>query len=217
MPRRLPQPCLCLVTDRRIAEGQALVERVVQAVDGGVDMVQLREKDLPGARLLELAQSLKTAIAGRALLVINERVDVAVACRADGAQLGEEALPVAQARALLGPDALVGRSVHCVTGAKEAAAQGADFLVAGTMYATGSHPGQPPAGPELVRRMAQACSIPIIGIGGITAANAGEVVLAGAQGVAVISSILAAPDPGEAARRLKQVLTDAWRKQRSND
>jgi thiamine-phosphate pyrophosphorylase len=213
MPLRLPQPCLCLVTDLGVLLPQKdaeLVSRVAEAVAGGVDLVQLREKDLRGGKLLELAQELKRAIAGRALLVINERADVAAACNAAGVQLGEEALPVAAARHILGPGALIGRSVHSQAGAEQAVAQGADFLIAGTMYATSSHPGLPPAGPELVRRIARTCPIPIIGIGGIHAGNAAQVMRAGASGVAVITSILAVPQPGEAARRLKQVLVEAW-------
>ncbi len=210
MPARLPDPCLCLVTDRRVggdaADVAALADRVAAAVAGGVDLVQLREKDLPGLRLLELTIALKYAIGEAALLVVNERVDVAAAWPADGVQLGEEALPVAAARRLLGPDALIGRSVHSVDGARQAIADGADFLVAGTMYASRSHPGEAPAGPELIRRIAAFSDLPLIGIGGITAANAPAVLAAGASGVAVISGILADPDPGEAARRLKDAM-----------
>jgi len=183
---------------------------VADAVSGGVDLVQLREKDLPGGRLLELASSLKEAIGGSALLIINERVDVAVACSAHGVQLGEEALPVAAARQMMGPHALIARSVHSAQGASQAVAQGADFLVVGTMYATRSHLGVRPAGPGLVRRIASTCPIPLIGIGGINASNAAEVLQAGAQGVAVITSILGARHPGEAARQLKQAMLAAW-------
>ena len=177
---------------------------------GGVDLVQLREKDLPGGRLLELASSLKEAIGPSALLVINERLDVAVASGAAGVQLGEEALPVAAARQILGPEPLIGRSVHSVAVAKQAFDQGADFLVVGTMYATRSHPGTQIAGPELVRRISRDCPIPLIGIGGINADNVGEVLCAGAAGVAVITSILASPRPGEAAPDLKQAMLAAW-------
>jgi thiamine-phosphate pyrophosphorylase len=183
---------------------------VAEAVAGGVDLVQLREKDLPGGRLLELAASLKEAIGGSALLIINERVDVAVACGAQGVQLGEEALPVAAARNILGLHALIGRSVHSVEGAAQAIVQGADFLVVGTMYATRSHPGVRPAGPGLVQRIAPNCPVPLIGIGGINTANVAKVLQAGAQGVAVITSILGAPRPGEAARQLKQAMLAAW-------
>jgi len=205
----LPEPCLCLVTDRRIGDERTLVSRVAQAVAGGVDLVQLREKDLPGGRLLELAEALKKAIGDSALLVINERVDVAAAVAADGVQLGEEALAVAVARDILGGEALIGRSVHSVEGAVRAAQEGADFLVVGTIYATRSHPGEEPAGPEMIRRIAAVCPAPLIGIGGINASNMNEVMQAGASGAAVITSILASPNPGKAARELKQAMLSA--------
>ncbi|PKB80181.1 MAG: hypothetical protein BZY88_09705, partial [SAR202 cluster bacterium Io17-Chloro-G9] len=137
----LPQPCLCLVTDRSVGDPKTLVSRVAKAVEGGVDLVQLREKDLPGGALLELAKAIEEAIEGRAGLVINERIDVAMALGAQGVQLGEEAVPVDLARRILGTEYLIGRSVHSVAGALTAQAQGADFLVAGTMYVSNSHPG----------------------------------------------------------------------------
>ena len=210
MGPHLPEPCLCLVTDRKVVEEATLVPRVAEAVDGGVDMVQLREKDLAGGALLALAASLRDAIQGRAILVINDRADVALAVGAGGVQLGEDGLPVDAARRVLGPGSVIGRSVHSEEGASQAGAQGADFLVVGTMYATTSHPGAAPAGPGLVRRIRQRCPLPLIGIGGITRGNAGDVIRAGASGVAVISSILGSTEPGEAARQLKQALREAW-------
>ena len=209
IPATLPWPCLCLVTDRRLGGDQSLVSKVAQAVAGGVNLVQLREKDLPGRPLLELAGELRAVIGNSAMLLINERVDVAAAARADGVQLGEEALPTKEARKILGPEALIGRSVHSEQGAQMAEAEGADFLLVGTIYATSSHPGHEPAGPELIRRIAASCSLPLIGIGGINEANLGLVLEAGAQGVAVISSILGAPDPEEAARGLRQAMLAA--------
>ena len=214
MSTKLPWPCLCLVTDRRLG-GEQTLESVVlptvvaQAVAGGVNLLQLREKDLPGRLLLKLATELRGVIGSSVLLLINERVDVAAAARADGVQLGEEALPTKEARKFLGPEALIGRSVHSEQGAKLAEAEGADFLLVGTMYATSSHPGHEPAGPELIRRIAANCSLPQMGIGGIKEANLGPVLEAGAQGVAVISSILAAPDPEQAARGLRQAMLAA--------
>ena len=188
----------------------SLVSRVAEAVEGGVDMVQLREKDLPGGALLELAYAIEEAIGGRAALVVNERIDVALVSGAPGVQLGEEAVPVGLARRILGPEYLIGRSVHSVEAASLAQSQGADFLVAGTMYDSKSHPGADLAGPALVQRIIQSCSLPVIGIGGITAQNLGEVMEAGACGVAVITSILASPDPKAAAQELKQALSEAW-------
>ena len=134
---------------------------------------------------------------------------MAAAAGADGVQLGEEALPPMEARKILGPEALFGRSVHSEQGAQLAEAEGADFLLVGTMYATSSHPGHEPAGPELIRRIAAICRLPLLGIGGINESNLGPVLAAGAQGVAVISSILAAPDPEKAARGLRQAMLAA--------
>lgn len=186
-----------------------LADRVAAAVAGDVDLVQLREKDLPGGQLLELAAALKKRIGGRAWLIINERVDVAAALPAAGVQLGEDALPVAAARRLLGRDALLGRSIHSLAGAKRAVAEGADFLIAGTMYSSRSHPGEPPAGPELIRQIAAVTDTPILGIGGITPDNVGAVMQVGAFGAAVITNILAATDPEQAAARLKTAMRAA--------
>ena len=210
MGPRLAEPCLCLVTDRRMAEEARLVSIVDEAVSAGVDMVQLREKDLPGGPLLELATSLRETIQGRALLIINDRADVALGVGASGVQLGEEGLPVATARQVLGPGYLIGRSVHSEAGAVQAEALGAAFLVVGTMYANTSHPGAAPAGPDLLRGIRQRCRLPLIGIGGITQNNAGDILRAGATGVAVISSILGSPEPGEAVRQLKHAMSEAW-------
>lgn len=206
MPFQLPEPCLCLVTDRGLVGDDSMVHRVAEAVAGGVDLVQVREKDLPGGRLVELTERLREAIGSDALLIVNERVDVAAASGADGVQLGEDAIPVADSRSIMGPQRLIGRSVHSVEGGLKAASDGADFLVVGTMFASRSHPGETPAGPGLLRRLAQECSLPLIGIGGIDEENVLQVLDAGARGVAVISSILAASDPREAARQLKQVM-----------
>ena len=208
-------PWLCLVTDRTIGEPGTLVERIALAVAGGVDMVQLREKDLPGGEMLKLAIEIQKAVAGKALLIVNERVDVALAAGADGVQLGEDALPIAPVRRLTGPQVLIGRSVHSTEAAEKAVAEGADFLVAGTMYATLSHPGVKPVGPSLIRDIAERrCNsfrqLPVIGIGGITVDNLDEVIRAGASGVAVITSILASVDPKAEARKLKNAMLDLW-------
>ena len=209
MRPQVPIPCLCLVTDRTVGAPDSLVERVAAAVAGGVDMVQVREKDLPGARLLELANTLKDAVGECAAILVNERVDVAAAAGVSGVQLGEEALGVAAARRILGDGCLVGRSVHSLTAAEEAAAQGADFLIVGTMYSTRSHPGALPAGPELMRNISSHCRVPLIGIGGINESNLGEMLRAGASGVAVITSILNSDNPEAAARRLKTAMLAA--------
>ena len=211
----LELPSLCLVADTSVVGRDEIVPRVSAAVAGGVSLVQLRAKELPGGRMMSLAEELQVTIGGRALLLVNERIDIAVAAAADGVQLGEEALPVTTARRLLPGNALIGRSVHSVDGAADAFTGGADFLVVGTMFATGSHPGAVPAGPGLMREVSRLLSLskgslPLIGIGGITAGNLAEVVNAGASGVAVIRSILSSPDPQAAASDLKLALQEAW-------
>ena len=215
MSTRIPIPCLSLVTDRRLCNSdlsdlEELERRVAGAVKGGVNLVQLREKDLPGGRLLELARRLRKVTEGSALLFINERVDVALACGADGVQLGEDGLPPEAARKVAGKNLIIGRSVHSVESAVAAECEKADFLVVGTIFPTGTHPGAEPEGPRLLSRIMGRVSIPFAGIGGISAANVDKVIGAGASGGAVISTILAAEDTEQAARGLKSAIDTAW-------
>ena len=210
MPLALPYPCLCLVTDRGVCPPDQLPDRVAAAVEGGVDVVQLRDKDQPGGVLLEQVAELLEITRGRALLLVNERADVAAAGGADGVQLGEAALATNLVRPIVGGEAIIGRSVHSVDGATEAAASGADFLLVGTMFATRSHPGEEPSGPGLLERIrAAGVSVPLLAIGGITENNVNEVMVAGASGAAVITNVLASADPENAARRLKAAMVDA--------
>lgn len=201
----LPRPCLMLVTDRQRARGP-LEDAVAAAVAGGVNVVQVREHDLHAGDLLRLARNLRAVTRGAALLLVNDRLDVALACGADGVHLPEAGMPPPEARWIAGPELLIGRSVHSVAGAKEAEDAGADYLVVGTVYPTTSHPGEFAAGPALVREVVAAVSLPVIAIGGITATNAGEVMRAGASGVAVVSAVLDAADVYAAARALRAAL-----------
>ncbi len=208
----LKLPCLCLVADCSVVSVDEIPDRVRSAVDGGVSMVQLRAKEMPGGLILSLAREMEDVIGGRAALLINERVDVAAVAPASGVQLGEAALSASSARQLLPAGSLIGRSVHSVEGAVQATSDGADFLVVGTMFATRSHPGEEPAGPGLLRQVAGRCDLPLIGIGGITPENVDSVIEAGASGVAVIRSILAADDPGHAAAEMLSVLEASWQR-----
>ena len=165
-------------------------------------MVQLREKDMPPFELLRLARHLRRITEGRALLIVNDRVDVAMLAGADGVQLGETALDVADVRHIVGPDMLIGRSVHSEVGAVDAECQGADYLILGTVFETASHPEGHIGGLDLVREVTEAVGIPVLGIGGITPDNASSVVEAGASGVAVITAITMAEDPYVAATHL---------------
>lgn len=199
---RLPFPCLTLVTDRHLCHDQSLAQKVEQALAGGVGLVELREKDLSAARLLALAHELQIVIAKRAPLVINDRPEVALVAGAAGVHLPEEGLPVAVARRLAGGDLLIGRSVHSVESALKAQEEGADYLFVGTIFPSRSHPGATPVGLDLLRRVTAVVSIPCLAIGGVTAENVGDVMRAGAVGAAVISAILATPEPKAAAEGL---------------
>ena len=210
----IPVPCLCLVTDRRLCESNLddLVNIVALAVKGGADIVQLREKDMPGGELLDLAERLREVTQGSALLFINDRVDVAVACGADGVQLGEHGLPVEAARKIVREKLLIGRSVHGPEGAVAAESAGADLLVVGAVFPTASHTAVQPGGPRLLSEIAGLTDIPVLGIGGISATNVAQVIDRGAVGAAVISAILSAEDPYQATRQLKQAIGVAWAK-----
>ena len=208
---KLTVPCLALVTDRSALGGLSLEEAVAQAIEGGANLVQLREKDpdersLAAADLLALAEKLRAVTQGRALFLVNDRLDVALACAADGVHLPERGLPVAAARRLAGDAFIIGRSVHSVAEAVRAQEEGADYVQVGAIFASRSHPGQPVAGLSLLEDVAAAVAIPILAVGGITAANVGDVMRAGASGAAVISAILGTPSPREAARGLAQAM-----------
>ncbi|MBI4305292.1 MAG: thiamine phosphate synthase [Chloroflexi bacterium] len=198
----LPKPVLCLVTGGHIASGLSLPEAVDAAVTGGVNLVQLREKERPAIEVYNLAVQLRDICRGRALFLVNDRVDIALAAGADGVQLGERSLPLEPAQKISGGKLLLGRSVHSVEGA--IAAKDADFLVVGTIFSSKSHPGETPAGVGLVSKVARAVDAPVIGIGGINASNAGGVMAAGAAGVAVIGAILGDAHPGAAAAALRR-------------
>ena len=202
MPR---VPTLVLVTDRLATGGRDLVDVVAAALDAGLPAVQLREKDLPGRQLLALAERLRTVTTrAGALLLVNDRVDVAAAAGADGVHLGGGSVPVDVARALLPAGALVGVSTHA---AAEAAATTADFAVFGPVYATPSKAAYgPPQGEERFRAAAATARVPLLAIGGVTASHVPVLRAAGASGVAVIRAILAAVDPAAATRALLSAL-----------
>lgn len=204
-PVRLAVPRLHLITNRQLCPPGAQATIVARAALGGLGAVQLREKDLDERALLNEAMALLAAL-GDTPLLVNGAVEVAHAVGAAGIHLPETTGSVTAARAALGPLALVGRSVHDVAGARVAAAEGADYLMLGTIYATASKPGRAPAGLELIRAVAAAVPTPIIAIGGIDATNAAATIAAGAWGIATMSGLLRAPDPVAAVRRLRAAI-----------
>lgn len=201
-----PLPRLMFVTNRHRAAPRDIVEVVTAAVKGGIKFVQLREKDLPAGELLRLAQRLRDVTYRHALLTINDRVDVAMTCDADGVHLGEASLPVGTARRLIGQGKLVGRSVHSVSAAIQAEYDGADYLVAGTIFNTVSHLAVVPQGLDFLQEVCDAVQIPVFAIGGVTSLNARDCIDAGAHGIAVIGEIVGADDVKRKARELVMLL-----------
>ena len=172
-------------------------------------MIQLREKDLPARDLLAMAKELRVLTARRALLFINDRVDVALAVNADGIQLGENSLPVKEVRHLSNDRLIIGRSVHNVSGAAEAQARGANFLISGTIFPSKSHTNYEAAGLKLLQDLRTLVRIPYLAIGGITSQNIAMAVNAGASGVAIISAISESQDVEAEARAVVNAVTYA--------
>jgi len=199
-------PIVYLVTQADASAGRGTVAIVEAAIEGGVDVVQLREKDHPARDRYELGRELREITADAGVpLIVNDRIDLAATIDADGVHLGAEDLPVAVAREQLGPDAIVGRSVSTPEAARAAAEAGADYLGVGAIYPTESKdkpPEERDLGPGGIRAVREATDLPFVGIGGITPENADDVVAAGADGVAVITAITTAEDPTAATRAL---------------
>lgn len=196
---------LYVITDGEIGRGRSHAELARLAVTGGADAVQLRDKKLSGRELFVTAVTVRriTRDAG-ALFIVNDRLDVALAAGADGAHLGENDLPIEEARRLAPPGFIIGASVSSVVTATRAAAVGADYVALSPTFATGSKDDAGPGhGLTMLTEIRQAISIPLIAIGGITAENVGDVIAAGADGVAVISAVVGKADVTAAARDLR--------------
>lgn len=207
---RLPTPTLCLVTDLAVFghDLPSLADAVSSAVDGGVNMVQVRAPELGQLEFAVLAHKIASSVRGRALVVANpSQRRISKIEGVGGLQLAETAvLTVSEVREMYCETTLVGRSVHSIAGANAARAAGADFLVLGTIFPSASHPGGEWHGTEIITKVLEETQLPVIGIGGITADNVGEVMLAGASGVAVVRSILGASDPSAAASELWEAM-----------
>ena len=200
---------LLVVTDRHQTNGRPLVPLLQQVLTAGMPAIQLRERDLSARELVTLAQEVKTVTASRgAQLLINDRIDVALAFEGVGVHLRSNSLPVTVARQMVGTQRLLGISAHSVEEAVQAASQGADYIVLGPIYETPSKQAfGPPLGIHALEKACRLVSLPIMGIGGVTSARAREMRRAGAFGAAVITAILGAADVESAARELLDAVT----------
>ena len=194
-----------LITDRKSARGD-LLGTVVGALRGGVDWVQVREKTGPARDLYETARKIiLLARENGAGVMINDRIDVALATGAGGVHLAGKSLPPRVARELLG-DRLLGASVHSIEEAREAVDGGVDYVTFGHVYPTSSKPGMPPRGVLELAEVVESVDVPVLAIGGIDASNVHEVLRTGASGIAVISAVLAAQDPKAVTRELRRAV-----------
>ena len=203
-----PEFDLYLVTDRRQTAGRDLLWVLEQALAGGVKAVQLREKDLTGRDLFYLAEKCRNLCEKyRAALIINDRIDIALAVDAAGVQLGCLSLPIPTARQLLGTEKLIGASIHSLEEARAADESGADFILFGPVYFTPSKaPFGAPQGLPALKEIVEKTSLPIYAIGGINAASISEVKPTGIRGIALISAVMGARDPKLATEELLTLL-----------
>jgi thiamine-phosphate pyrophosphorylase len=200
---------LLVVTDRHQTKGRSLVPLLQRVITAAAPAIQLRERDLSAKDLVTLAREVQAVTAsGRSQLLINDRIDVALALEGVGVHLRSNSLPVSVARQLLGAQRLLGISVHAVEEGLSAQSQGADYIVLGPIYATPTKQMfGPPLGIHTLEKACRLVRIPVIGIGGVTAARAREMRGAGAFGVAVVRAVLGAADVESATRELLDAIT----------
>jgi thiamine-phosphate pyrophosphorylase len=199
---------LCLVTDRGLARGRSVIDVALAAARGGATMVQLREKEATTRAFVDEARALKQALAPLGVkLAINDRLDVALAVDADGLHVGQSDIAVEDARRLLGPGKFIGLSITEVEQALRPDARAADYLGVGPIYAQRTKgDAAAPLGIDGLRRIRGLTHAPIVAIGGLTPDNSAAALAAGADGLAVVSAIVAADDPEAAARRFAKLL-----------
>jgi thiamine-phosphate pyrophosphorylase len=196
---------LYVIIDPEVAGGRPEEEIARLAVEGGATIIQLRDKGREKGQQLEVARRLMRVCSTPNLrLIINDHVDLALVAGADGVHLGQKDLPVARVRRQLWRDGIIGCSTNNVEEARRAQADGASYVSVGRLFPTTSKQDTRPATPETIRAIKAAVSIPVAAIGGITEDNIDAVLAAGADMVAVVSAVVAAPDPRDAARRLAE-------------
>ncbi len=195
---------LYLVTDRGLCLGRPLLDVVAQAVQGGVTCVQIREKDLSTREFVTEAEHVQALLGPRQIpLIINDRVDVALAVGAAGVHMGQSDLPCATARRLLGPKAIIGLSVETWQDVERAAQQPVDYLGVSPIFSTPTKTDtKQPWGLLGLARIRAFTRLPLVAIGGLNRGNAADVMAAGADGIAVVSALCSAPDPASAAAEL---------------
>ncbi len=206
---RLRLPVLCFVVSKAAVKDGDVERAVTEAIAGGATMVRISGEGMAAGELLDLAQKVHGVTKGKALFVVDDRVDVAVAVDADGVELPEAGLPTRAARSQVGKYAVVGRSVYDAENGMQATREGADYVTVGPIF-RGASKSEKAAGVNLLKEIGKDSHLPMLAAGGITADKVGEVIKAGAAGAAVSSAIAGADDPKAAAEALAQAMKDAW-------
>lgn len=206
-------PELYVITDPDLSRGRSHIEVAELAIAGGATVIQLRDKKAHTRKLIEVGQALRDITRRSGVtFILNDRVDVALAVDADGVHLGEDDMPVSLARKLLGPNKILGASPENPDYARREEAAGADYLGIGSVFGTSTKPDAgPPIGLDALARVKRSVKIPVIAIGGVNASNAAQAILAGADGVAVISAVVGAQDITKAAQQLREIVREAKR------
>ncbi|HWQ65542.1 MAG TPA: thiamine phosphate synthase [Methanospirillum sp.] len=199
---------LYVVTDEGLSNGLTHQEISRHAIQGGADVIQLRDKLKSGRELFQIAREIhKITAAAGALCIVNDRLDIALAAGTDGVHLGQDDLPLPDARKIAPSPFIIGVSVGSVAEAVLAEKQGADYVAVSPVFSTGSKDDAGPGlGLDMVREISSAVTIPVIGIGGISCGNVRDLISAGADGAAVISAVVSQPDITAASRNLRQII-----------
>ncbi|MFH1560913.1 MAG: thiamine phosphate synthase [Chloroflexota bacterium] len=199
---------LYVIVDAQVAQGRDMVELAQAVLRGGARVIQLRDKMHDKGDVLPVARRIRGLCDEYdALLIINDHADLAVACNAHGLHLGQHDLPIEEARAILHPHQIIGKSNALLEEALESERQGADYLAVGAIFPTDTKEKTRPAGLETLERVKAQVSAPVVAIGGINKNNVPQVMLAGADAVCVISAVVGDPNPEEAARRLVNAMS----------
>lgn len=203
---------LYVVLDRETQGARDHIQVAQEAIKGGADIVQLRDKEASARELVDIGRRLREMTKkARALFIVNDRSDVAAECDADGVHLGQDDISIACARRILGEDRIIGKSTHSLEQALAACEEGADYISVGPVYKTPTKPDYKEVGLELIKEVKWNIKIPFIAIGGIDSTNIREVLEAGATKIAVVRAVVAQDDIEEAARKLKDIIDDTAR------
>ncbi len=196
---------LYVISNSDSIEEESFEMRVKEIIANGATVIQLREKILPLRAFLKTALLMRKIIEPPVLFIINDRIDIAIACQADGVHIGQEDMPLKIARQILGEDKIIGVSTHSIEQAQEAQKEGADYIAIGPIFSTSSKPNVgPPKGPQIISQIKEMIEIPVVAIGGINLDNMDKTLEAGADGIAVINAVFQEADVGLATRMLSE-------------